>query len=89
MSPDLLSTDTIDCEAKRFEPSTRASTGFCPVMMATSTLLSCSSCLASAWVSKGLAAVTSKNDVGKVPATSMACGPTTAALTVATWKLAA
>src|SRR5665648_476892 len=89
LSPDLLSTDTIDCEANRFEPSTRASTGLWPVTMATLTVLSCSSRSASAWLSDGWVTVTLKNDDGNVAANWVARGPTTAALTVLTSKLAA
>src|ERR1035437_297097 len=87
--PDLLSTDTIDCEANRFEPSTWASTGFWPVMMTTLTVLSCSIRTASAWLSEGRITVTLKNDEGNIAANWVACGPTTAALTVLTSKLAA
>src|SRR5665647_3044002 len=87
--PSLLSTDTMDCAAKRFEPSTSASTGARPVTIATSTVSSCSSRSASAWLSDGWVTVTSKNDDGNDAATWAACGPTTAAFTVATRQFAA
>src|SRR5674476_1286168 len=88
LPPDLLSTDTIDCAANRLEPSTSASTGCRPVTIATLTVLSCRSRSAAAWSSDGWVTVTSKYD-GNDAATCVACGPTTAALTLSTWKLAA
>ena len=83
-SPALFSALTMDCAANRLEPSTSASVGVWPVTKATSTLLSWSSCSASAWSSPGSTTVTSKNADWLVSraATCVACGPTTAAFTL-------